>query len=75
MGSRGEGDCGQGQGQGGQGAGVARTQWSHDGSGLLEVPVSGRERDASDIHHFHGGERARTRAVPGGTDGTRHSRV
>ena len=56
--------------RGGQGAaaGVARTQWSHDGGGLLDVPVYGRERDASDIHPFHGG----TRAVPGGTDGTRH---
>ena len=52
--------------RGGQGAaaGVARTQWSHDGGGLLDVPVYGRERDASDIHPFHGG----TRAVPGGTD-------
>ena len=60
--------------RGGQGAaaGVARTQWSHDGGGLLDVPVYGRERDASDIHPFHGG----TRAVPGGTDrdsASRHS--
>ena len=59
--------------RGGQGAaaGVARTQWSHDGGGLLDVPVYGRERDASDIHPFHGG----TRAVPGGTDRDSASRA